>query len=304
MNISAITVIKPNKFALIALLLSSIALSAQTFQSYQKQQAQSQLNRIEELLKRQKREYRIGLIKTAAKTCAEIIAIDPKNILAYKDRAYYLGQARDFNGQIATLKSAILLAPNDLWLYESLGCAYSNHGFHREAAEAYSHCIAIAPDHSINRINRGLDYLDVGEYDKALVDFNYVIASEPTNYYGYRNRGWLRECQNDFSAAIADYNLARKVAPQMPFIFKDLHRVHNKTGQFKLALMDANQAIRSNLLPAEGYYLRALTKLKMHDSKGARSDLNQCLQVKLHPQAANLLMRELENQNQPNESGL
>lgn len=87
-----------------------------------------------------------------------------------------------------------------------------------------------------------------------------------TNYYGYRNRGWLRECQNDFSSAIADYNLARKVAPQMPFIFKDLHRVHLKTGQFKLALIDANEAIKRNLVTADGYYLRALTKLKMHNS--------------------------------------
>lgn len=300
MNISAITVIKPNKFALIALLLSSIALSGQTFHSYQKQQAQSHLNRIEALFKRQKREYRTGLTKTAAQTCAEIIAIDPKNVRAYKYRAYYLGLAGDFYGQIATIKSAIQLAPQDLWLYECLGCAYSNHGLHPEAAKAYSQCIKIAPNKSTFRINRGLDYLDAGQYEEALVDFNDVIASDPSNYYGYRNRGWLRECQNDFSSAIADYNQAHKVAPQMTYIYKDLHRVHNKTGQFKLALMAANQAIKSSPVTAEGYYLRALTKLKMQDKAGARSDLNQCIQFKLHPQAAHGLLKSLENQ--PNES--
>ena len=135
--------------------------------------------------------------------------------------------------------------------------------------------------------------MDAGQYDKALVDFNYIVAREPSNYYGYRNRGWLRECQNDFSSAIADYNQAHKVAPQMHYIFKDLHRVHNKTGQFELALMDANQAIKRSPVTAEGYYLRALTKLKMQDLKGARSDLNQCIKFKLYPQAAATLLNSL-----------
>jgi tetratricopeptide (TPR) repeat protein len=114
------------------------------------------------------------------------IAIDPKNILAYfeRARAYQDKALSDFD-------------------------AYVNEGHYEDLAiQDYDEVIHLNPDFDMAFNNRGTAFMALLQYDRALKDFDEAVRLAPYKSMYFRNRAAALRAAGKYAQAIADYRKA------------------------------------------------------------------------------------------------
>jgi len=103
---------------------------------------------------------------------SQVLALDPGNTEALKERAENLIQEGQAYQAILDLNRAITLAPADPWSYHKLGMAELCLNHFREAAEAMSTAIRLSPQTALFYFARGEIYLrHLDDREKAKADF-------------------------------------------------------------------------------------------------------------------------------------
>jgi tetratricopeptide (TPR) repeat protein len=142
----------------------------------------------------------------AIEDLGKVIAVKPKNSLAYAYRGHARVHLKDYVHAIEDFDSAIALNHNFDAAYVDRGHAKLFLNQYREAVADFSYAIALSPNYSYAYTSRGEAKLKLKEFQSAVEDFTKAIQCDANYAMAYLNRGiaknWLGQkgC-NDWNKA-------------------------------------------------------------------------------------------------------
>jgi lipoprotein NlpI len=113
----------------------------------------------------------------------EAIRLDPKNAVAFDNRAVAYRENGDPDRAIADCNEAIRLDPKSAGSFYSRGLAYRDKGDPERAIADFSEAIRINPKATLAYFARGRSYLFAGSAEKAQADFDQASALAPKSAY-------------------------------------------------------------------------------------------------------------------------
>tara|TARA_B100000686_G_scaffold324066_1_gene379418 strand:- start:1198 stop:2841 length:1644 start_codon:yes stop_codon:yes gene_type:complete len=137
-----------------------------------------------------------------------IINNDPKDLAAYRNKAYLYGKIGAHNKKIRCLTFVIENDHEDAWSFYSRGIALSALEKYDQAISDYNTAIILDPDCPAAYGDRGIAFGYMGEYQKSLDDLTKQASLEPENKYAYYNRARTHQALNNYQAALDDYDRA------------------------------------------------------------------------------------------------
>jgi serine/threonine protein kinase/tetratricopeptide (TPR) repeat protein len=240
----------------ITLLLASVsALKARAFQGVRRVnqvQAALRLNRASEwsypegkvpaLLLRQRRDLNQladpGKSANAQQENHKAEAVDGQSPKALSLNAQDLMHHSRFVEALPLWRSAVRLAPGDVWAWAGLAACYENLARPNDAAACYSTCIALAPELYWLYFKRGVVNIHARDFAEARNDFDRFLRDRPDFPEAYLNRALTREGLQEYPAA----------------------------------LQDVTKAIEMGSRETRAYFIRSMLRAKMGDHDGARED--------------------------------
>ena len=163
------------------------------------------------------------------------------------------------------------------WAY--LGHCYSQLARYSEAIPCYSVCMALAPQVSHYRFDRGLTYHNLGDYRAALVDFNEFLSREPQDLDGLLDRSLTNRSLRRYQESLADLRAAAAL-PDAPEA-----RIHFMASNVYATARDENSAgreielgLKATAISEPDWIARGLAELKKHPEQ-ALVDFNEALDL-------------------------
>jgi tetratricopeptide (TPR) repeat protein len=154
-------------------------------------------------------------------------------------------ELEDYPPAITAYQQAIDLSPDDPWLFDALGNAYSHQDRHEEAIEAYTSALALATDDADRALfhrNRASDLIYLHRLDEAERDCEQARALAPDHPYTHDRLGQLAFAREDYPAAVEHYTAAIDRQPKAGFYF-DRGLAHLALHHQDQALADYQAAI-------------------------------------------------------------
>lgn len=260
----------------------------------------------EALLLRAMCRQRTGQINGAIRDYSMLISIDPhhaealygRGILFYKNQQYgpasedferlldipasetqavfYKNKANEKGiSAVATIKTM------EADIYNYLGLCAQQMKRYQEALDYYTAAIKRFPNQTDFHINRGLTFEATGQMSRAVEDFKNALKPEPDNEIAKHNlaRLQLERPDDQTSEVIAAYTEMIDSNPEFEDAYFNRGLAYFKSGRFKKALSDYNQAILLDSSSAKTWYNRALVKEQLEDFDGALSDLDHSIDI-------------------------
>ena len=219
---------------------------------------------------------------------SQVIALDPKQVIAYSNRAMARSKKGDQDGAIADFTQALSLDPRLAEAYYNRGEAKAVKGDTEGAEADYTQAANLDPKMGMAFYKRGGIRALKGDYDGAIADFTQEIADDPSYANAYSNRGFVRQAQKDLDGAIADYTQALAINPKLATTYYNRAFAKEAKADLDGAIVDYNHALDIDPKMTRAYYNRGIAKNTKNDLDGALADYNQALTLdpKLAPALA------------------
>lgn len=146
--------------------------------------------------------------KTALKLCNEVLAIEPKNADAIKNRGIALFIERDYKTAIADLTAAFTLNPRNLDLLSK----------------------------------RAKSYLETNQFDKAIADYKVLLEKNPKSSTALELRASCYEKLGEHVKAAEDYSVLLDMSPERIFLM-DRARCYMAAGHYQAAITDLTEKL-------------------------------------------------------------
>ncbi len=207
----------------------------------------------------------------------QVLAMDPKQTVAYSNRGMARTEKHDFAGAIADFTQAISLDPKMAEAYYNRGVAKSIQNDIDGAVADFSQAISLDLKMAGAYYKRGTIRAQRGDYAGASADFTQDIALDPNDASAYSNRGYVRLAQKDMDGAITDFTQALAINPKIAEAY--YNRAQAKEGKADLdgAILDYNRALDIDPKMTRAYYSRGIAKSTRNDLDGAIADYNHAL---------------------------
>ena len=187
--------------------------------------------------------YLKGDMNGAIKRYAEAMELNPKNALAYCNRAVVYLNLQDNSKALADCNKAIEMNPNYALNYYNRGVANFNLQNYEQSVKDYTKAIELDSQLVAAYNNRGYICYAAEQYQYALNDFNRAIELDPSFAEALSNRGITYAALQDFNAALSDFNRAIKVKPDYVEAYYNRGNAYFYLQNFQAALADYNKAI-------------------------------------------------------------
>ncbi len=151
-----------------------------------------------------------------------------------------LVEQEDYPAAVAAYRQAIDLAPDNYWLFNALGNAYSRQGQHELAVEAYTEALGLATaaeDKALLHRNRADSLIRLGRLEEAEQDCAQARALAPDHPYTHARLGQLAFARAGYAAAVEHYTAAIERQAEAGFYF-DRGRAYLALGRPDRALAD------------------------------------------------------------------
>ena len=198
----------------------------------------------------------------------EAIRLDPKNALAYNDRAILWREKSDVDRALADFTAAIAIDPlprSDLPglphinIYSNRGLAWEAKGELDRAMADFDQAIKLDRNDAEAYDRRARAWLARG--DRAEADFTDEIRIDATRKDAYDNRGLILQAKGEPDAAIADFTQAIRLEPNDAAAYLSRGQILLGKNDVEAALGDFDQAIRLDPTLAGAFAL--------HDCRGS-----------------------------------
>jgi len=227
-------------------------------------------------------EYKQGGLDAAIKDFSAVIALEPKNVAAYVNRAGAYKRKRDYAHALADYNSAAGLAPQQPWVFFERGRSYEAMRDFAHARQDYDEAVRLGPQVSAFVRQRGELRTEQGDLNGAGADLDAAIQLNGKDFLAYLARGALRVAQKDFDKAMADYDKALSVQPNAPqaaaLVYSARATAYGKQGDLKRALDEYDALLKvepGNPIHLEG---RAYTAFALGDFKAAADGFGSAIQ--------------------------
>lgn len=189
----------------------------------------------------------LGEYQRAEQDCTEGLKHLAHNPELWLDRGLAHYYQRDYEGAIADFQQGLALDPQNYRLFYDLGLAYSaKQQSHRGLVE-YTKALGLVPPdqpHSIAEIliDRGIEFMEIGELPTALEDFHQAIELSPGNSRAWFHQGCAHQRSNQLDLALKDFDRVLALEPRNPEAYKARALVQKQRGETSLALVDLDRA--------------------------------------------------------------
>jgi serine/threonine protein kinase/tetratricopeptide (TPR) repeat protein len=191
-----------------------------------------------------------------------------------------------FTEALALWRSAVRLAPGDVWAWAGLAACYENLARPNDAAACYSTCIALAPELYWLYFKRGIVYLHAREFADARNDFDRFLRDRPDFPEAYLNRALTREGLEEYDAAIGDVTKAIEMGSRETRAYFIRSLLRDKTGDRDGARQDEQMGSRLDPVDELSCIVRGLIRFES-DPKAALTDFDRAL--RFNPRSLNAL---------------
>jgi len=127
--------------------------------------------------------------KTEVEKYTKAIQANPKDVLAYHNRAVAYCRLGSHGQAVDDFTNAIKLDPKNAILYYNRAIAYGALGKPEQAIDDGTKAIALNTKDTNAYINRGIDYIALGDGDRAVKDLNRAIEFNAQDASAYYARG-------------------------------------------------------------------------------------------------------------------
>ena len=117
----------------------------------------------------------------------------------------------DYYGAISNYTQAIELNPKNIIAYRDRGTSFANLKEYKRAADDFSSVIAMKPDDVAAYVGRGAAYICLKNFQSAISDLTKAIQLNPNDSMAYYNRGICYQALDDMNKAQTDFNKARQL---------------------------------------------------------------------------------------------
>lgn len=159
---------------------------------------------------------RLGDLSSAQEFAERLSKQDGASLTATQIRGAVQAAKRDFQGSIATFRSAYAKSPNDVQPLVALVQSYIIAGKTREAASFIQSVLASSPDNVPAHLLLGQVMLQAGDRAAAAKAFQRVVDIEPTNVSGYQGLVSAAMAQDKPEAALAAVDAGLQKVPNDP----------------------------------------------------------------------------------------
>jgi tetratricopeptide (TPR) repeat protein len=184
----------------------------------------------------------LGRTGECTDSAGRAIQLDPQLWRAYKDRADCRIQVRQYSEALLDLNTYLENAPDDASAWYSLGYAYSRLKDPPSAIEAYSHALAVDTMYHEALINRGSQYIALGEFELALQDYEAAVLMAPVAP-AFVGRGDVNLELGHYAEALRDYEAAIAIWPPDGFMYFRLARAYFGLDRYQEAIDSADLAM-------------------------------------------------------------
>lgn len=142
--------------------------------------------------------------------------VQPQLAETYRQTGLAARQQGDFDGAIAAMKTAVVLAPSHVPGYVLLGWTQHLANQRDSAIQTLSQALSYDADHvpALNAL--GIAYLVNGDLESAIATHTQAKTLQPDNKIAYYNLSLAYQRLPDLPAAIAHANQATKLEPYNP----------------------------------------------------------------------------------------
>jgi len=227
----------------------------------------------------------------------KLIAANPKNTQAYRDRASVNMALGSYEAAIADYDMVIQLDPQDGHAYYNRGVCNKSLGCYKEAIADYGSAIQLDPTDAQAYNNRGLNYNNFGCYEEAIADYESAIQRDPANTKIYTknitdarenelnaqaaknhfNSGCKKYHQGKFKEALVDFDRSIQLKSDDPAVYSMRGMTKTALKRYSDSIGDYSQAIRLNYNDPDLYQNRALAQYNNKYYIGSLSDFNRAI---------------------------
>jgi tetratricopeptide (TPR) repeat protein len=223
---------------------------------------------------------------------------DPNNIDVFRAVANFQRESHDYQGAIATLKSAPMQKPD---LLADLGYTYELAGMKQEAADTYSRYASADPKNINAQLSAAQAWMRLNNLDKAQQFVNQAAAIDPEYYRLHAVRAAFARMQNKDDVAAKEYEAALARMPEdvpegpifpielrlnLSELYKGLGNNAAAQQQIALAEQQIDKIQVEGTQKAEFLRVRASIELGGNDYNAATRDLQDAM--KLDPNNSNI----------------
>lgn len=155
-----------------------------------------------------------------------------------------------------------------------IGTAFAEEGKFEEAFFHYNKAILITPEDAFLYYKRGIAYSQLGQYQTAIDDFNKSIELNPGKAYCYYNRGVAYSQVGQYQMAIDDFNKAVELNPEDVDAYYNRGNAYAKgLGWYERSIENYNEVIRLKPNYAEAYTNRGISYFNLGDRQSGCRDV-------------------------------
>lgn len=154
-------------------------------------------------------------LRAAVQEHTEAIEANPKDALAYHNRAVAYCRLGSYGQAVDDFTNAIKLDPNNATLYYNRAIASGALGKSKEAIEDGTKAIALNTKDANAYMNRGIDYIALGDGDRAVKDLNTAIEFNAQDASAYYARGVAYHKIGSKELALKDFKKAAQMGYEL-----------------------------------------------------------------------------------------
>ncbi|MBT28924.1 MAG: hypothetical protein CMO01_04610 [Thalassobius sp.] len=248
-------------------------------------------NQASYLMERAEENMRNGNYAAALEDANTLISLLPSRTSLYDFRARVYRNLQRFEDAVKDydqiIKMEVLAAAasksevSSVGIYIDKGFCLSRLGKHQQAIDAYNKALEVSPDNAIAYNYRGWSYFQLNDHEKALDDYRKALKLFPGLGTTISNLGLLKYYMGEKDSATYYLKKAITYDNTLDFPHQVLGRFENSKGNDAAALVHYNDAIESDPLDANNYYLRAMTLLSLGKLE-ALEDIEKALALNPH----------------------
>ena len=184
-----------------------------------------------------------GEIDRAMSDLTKTIELEPGNVDAYEQRAFYHAVQEKYELAIKDYDKVVALAPNNPRSYVSRGGFYRSRENYDPAIRDYTSAIKLSPNNDFTYFMRAEVYAQKGDYDSAIQDFTKAISlcrdDFVLGYYAARARSYAKK--GDHASGIEDINRVIRLRDSASD-YEERAGIYRRMGQVSLAEADERTA--------------------------------------------------------------
>lgn len=208
------------------------------------------------------------------------LALDPKLVRAYVNRAVVKNQLKDRAGALEDYNRAIALDPTEMYAYHNRAVIRRYQGDYAGALADLNRVVASEKDRAVGLRTRAGLYRHLGKTDLALQDFQASLKLQPRHANAHYMLAFLWRDKGDVDRAFASLNRALKFQPRHCKALTVRAAIRQYRGDLAGALVDADKAVAVDPEYLYSYTRRGQILLARGRTAAAKADFDKAVQLK------------------------